>query len=183
MNPSGRFDPFNDRLSRDLRNSLSEVFADALTRGDDRQLDACARNWLQRNISPELEMYLAERLKRYRAVFDALGPEALQDDVAVAAAIWNRALFFEVHEFLERIWRTESGEEREALKGLIQAAGVYVHREHHNLASARRLAGRALGRLSGRSRRLARIKNLDALCRRLENLKNPPPRLLLRPCN
>lgn len=180
MNVSDRFDPFNDRLSRDIRNSLSEAFVDALRNGDDRPLKRCFQRWHQREMPPALQNYIRERSRRYRSVLDALDAEKVRDDGTVVATIWNRGLFFEVHEFLEGIWDSETGPEREALKGLIQAAGAYVHREHRNLRPARRLAARAMGRLTGQSHRLARIGNLAALRESLENIEQPPPQLSLR---
>lgn len=180
MRFSGLFDPFNDRRSRDVRNSLSQAFVQALDRGDDRALADCVRGWLEQDTPPAVQQYAAERLRRYRAVIDVLKSLEKVDDMAVAVEIWNRQLFFEMHEYLEGIWKTERGEEREALKGLIQAAGAYVHREHQNLRSAGLLAAKAADRLSTRSRRLQRIANLVDLRRGLSNLAKPPPQLFLR---
>lgn len=180
MNFSDRFDPFNDRLSRDVRNSLSEAFVETIKHLENQPLDACRIHWLQQNLPPAVEHYLIDRSQRYRSVMNTLKSAQVIDPSAVTAAFWNQELFFELHEYLEDIWTTETGQEREALKGMIQAAGAYVHREHHNRRAAARLAAKAVQRLSGRNRRLKRIANLDELCRCLENLSEPPPRLLLQ---
>ena len=67
--------------------------------------------------------------------------------LARAAILWRHGLYFEAHEVLEPHWQAASGDEREGLKGLIQAAGVYVHREAGHGESAMGLARKAVGRL------------------------------------
>jgi hypothetical protein len=45
-----RFDPFNNRLSRDIRNTLSEAFVDALLHIDKSRYQSTAEQWLARNL-------------------------------------------------------------------------------------------------------------------------------------
>ena len=59
--PTGKFDPFNNRLSRDIRNSLSEAFMEALSGGDPSAYREEADIWrgktpsdLSTNISGEI---------------------------------------------------------------------------------------------------------------------------------
>jgi hypothetical protein len=40
------FDPFNDRLSRDIRNTLSGAFINALSRKEPSDYQAAAEKWL-----------------------------------------------------------------------------------------------------------------------------------------
>ncbi len=66
----------------------------------------------------------------------------------VAAALWNEALFFEVHEVLEAVWRTAAGTERQALQGVIQIAVAYHHLAHGNRRGARSLLAEGRSRLA-----------------------------------
>jgi hypothetical protein len=63
-----------------------------------------------------------------------------------AVALWNEHLFFEVHEVLEAVWKTASGDLRQALQGLIQIAVAFHHLAHGNVRGARSLL------LEGRAR-------------------------------
>jgi len=67
--------------------------------------------------------------------------------VARAAALWSQALFFEVHEVLEDVWRTADGERRLALQGLIQVAVAFHHLAHGNARGARTLLREGRARL------------------------------------
>ena len=93
---------------------------------------------------------------------------------------WNQELFFEVHELLERIWQQAAGDEHQALKGLIQAAGVYVHLEYNHQAAARKLAVKSSDRILKYADRLSFIANLNLLLEKLKTL-DPPPPLLTNP--
>jgi hypothetical protein len=80
-----------------------------------------------------------------------------------ALVLWNLGLFFEVHEVVERLWRAAGGGRREALKGLVQAAGVFVHLEAGRPEPAAHLAARAAQRLDRWRKNLPEISNLDDL--------------------
>ena len=77
-------------------------------------------------------------------------PDAPTAETAVrqAAALWRERLFFEVHEVLEAVWKTASGDLRQALQGLIQIAVAFHHHAHGNLRGARSLLAEGRGRLS-----------------------------------
>jgi hypothetical protein len=63
---------------------------------------------------------------------------------AQAVTLWDAALFFEVHEVLERLWRELRGETRRSVQGVIQVAAALHHVETGNRDGARTLmsAGR-----------------------------------------
>ena len=138
------FDPFNDRPSRTVRNTLSERLGECLARrevfrGPPEDLLACFPKQPCRD-------YIADRVKRYREA-SREAQDVGGSPVARAAVLWRHGLYFEAHEVLEPHWLATSGEEREGLKGLIQAAGVYVHREAGHDAAAVSLARKAAPRL------------------------------------
>lgn len=138
------FDPFSDRASRTVRNTLSEMLRDCLTRHDVFSEDPVdlLRDYPQTSYA----VYIRDRVERYRV---ATSEVRLAGDAPLAqvAILWRHGLYFEAHEALEPHWQAASGDEREGLKGLIQAAGVYVHREAGHGESAMGLARKAVGRL------------------------------------
>jgi predicted metal-dependent hydrolase len=60
---------------------------------------------------------------------------------------FSRRLFFECHDTLEELWSGVRGPSRDFFQGLIQAAVGFYHLGNGNREGARRLFGRALGRL------------------------------------
>lgn len=103
---------------------------------------------LRREFSSERATAL-ERLRRgWRAAVRYRETVPIERDVATAlaqaAALWEAALFFEVHEVLERIWREVEGDVKRFLQGLIQIAAALHHVENANRDGARALfiAGR-----------------------------------------
>ena len=84
--------------------------------------------------------YIHRSTRRYRNVIQKAGRLHITDPRHLTAILWNDGLYFELHELLETFWLETHGNERTALKGLIQAAGVYVHSLRGNLRAARGLA-------------------------------------------
>lgn len=89
--------------------------------------------------------------------------------------IWNHGLFFEVHDHLERLWQQTDGDEHQALKGLIQAAGVYVHLKFNHRQAAERLAVKSLDLIQKYAGCLSFIGNLNLLIDKLQRLDILPP--------
>lgn len=171
------FDPFNDRLSRDIRNTLSDTFADALARMEPSEYRAAAEKWLAEKLAAGYVNYIQDRLQRYDLVLEKIIASRLDDAMLQSLVLWNNGLFFEFHDHLERIWQKTTGDEHQALKGLIQAAGVYIHMEHNRQDAAKNLSIKSLNLIRRYSHSLAFITNLDVLTKKLENLDPVSPTL------
>lgn len=76
-----------------------------------------------------------------------------------AAVLWDRRLFFEVHEVLEEVWQRTAGPERQALQGVIQIAVAFHHLAHDNVRGARKLLQEGRERLAATA---AALPVLDA---------------------
>jgi len=177
-----RFDPFNNRLARDIRNTLAESYVDALLQSDESVYRRAADQWFAKNLNDEAAGYIQDRIKRYDRIFKQIKENRIQDAKLQALVIWNHGLFFEVHEHLERIWQQAAGDEYQALKGLIQAAGVYVHLKYGHWAAAEKLAVKSADRLRKYADCLTFIANLDLLLAKLKILDPDPPRLTPGSC-
>ncbi|MEX1326061.1 MAG: DUF309 domain-containing protein [Desulfobacterales bacterium] len=171
------FDPFNDRLSRDIRNTLSEAFVDSLAEMAPTGYQTVAAKWLAGKSAAGYIKYIQDRLLRYDRVLAQATVTRLTDALLQSLVIWNNGLFFEFHEHLERIWQKTTGDEYQALKGLIKAAGVYIHMEHNRQEAVKSLSIKSLNLLRRYSYRLTFITNLDVLIKRLENSDPVSPKL------
>ncbi len=175
--PVAEFDPFTNRLSRDIRNTLSEAFMAALARMEPSAYRDEADNWLAQQPPATLVEYIRDRLRRYDRVFEQIKDGALNDPLLESLVLWNHGLFFEFHDHLEGIWKQASGDMRQALKGLIKAAGVYIHHEFNHRQAVVNLAQKSYILLQKYSHCLAFIENLDTLLQALKTLDSNPPRL------
>ena len=171
------FDPFNNRLARDIRNTLSEAFVEALMALDKSEYQNIAQKWLAGNLDDVYAGYILDRLKRYAQVFEKININGINDAKIRMLVIWNHGLFFEVHDHLERLWQQTSGDERQALKGLIQAAGVYIHLKFNHRQAAERLAIKSSDRIQKYADCLSFIDDLNLLIDKLQNLDIVPPLL------
>jgi hypothetical protein len=134
-NSPDTFDPFTDRTARDIRNTLSEAFVTALAQMTPAGYLSLAQKWRAQRLSPPYINYIEDRLQRYHHVFNTIRENRIDDPLHHAVVIWNQGLFFEVHDHLETLWHQATGDNRQVIKGLIKAAGVYVHMElHHHQA-------------------------------------------------
>jgi uncharacterized protein len=137
------FDPFTDRPSREIRNRLSESLMHALDARRADIFESFVSELLVQNPVQVYRSYVEDRLSRYRESLSEIASQGLTDKIFQALVLWNHGLFFEAHERLEAVWRESSGERKAALKGLIQAAGVFVHMEQGRVSSADRLSAKA----------------------------------------
>lgn len=143
--PTTPFDPFNDRPSRTVRNTLAKMLESCLERGE--VFTEKPNELLDRFPQSPYAAYIEDRVTRYRAATASI--RSAEDSPMTQAAILRRhGLYFEAHEVLEPHWLATAGDEREGLKGLIQALGVFVHREAGQANAAQKLARKALERLN-----------------------------------
>lgn len=172
------FDPFEDRLSRDIRNSLSRVFMETLGKEDMGPVQKAAEKYLHSDIAPFYHEYIQDRLFRYGQCLQEIVKRRNNDVIFRALILWDQDLFFEVHELLEEAWHKATGNNRKVLQGLIRAAGVYVHLPRGNSRGAKKMAAKAREALSAYQQDVPEFVNLDKLLHGLETLNAHPPKLL-----
>ena len=171
-------DPYSDRLTRDIRNSLSSALVKELAGNADGFISVVADGWLATTVAPVYQAYIEDRLALYRWAMGEISAGHIVDPRYQAICLWNLGLFFEMHELLESLWKKTREPERSALKGRIQAAGVYVHFQHGKVDAARRLARRAEMHLRKGRSFLRFISNLDPLIEALADATDVAPKII-----
>jgi len=175
------FDPFRDRLARDIRNGLSTALIKGLDRSNPDLMHAAAADFLARDLAPLYRDYIRERLCLYDAVFTEIDRAGKTDIFPQALFLWDMGLFFEVHERLETIWLRATGDRRLALQGMIRAAGVYVKWESGEYDAARKMAVKAATALTAYRAALPQpVPNIDALITQLRELTTELRPIFLR---
>ena len=174
---SKKFDPFADRTARDIRNELSEKFVDALAVLDPHKYLNAARKLREQNLLSVHADYIDDRLQRYNHVFEEIQADRIGDPLQQALVIWNRGLFFEFHDHLEMLWQAAAGDQRQALKGLIKAAGVYIHLEQDHRQAAESLAKKSYDLIQQYASCLTFIANIETLLEKLKLADTVPPQL------
>ncbi len=170
-----RFDPFNNRLCRNVRNALSEGFKDALDKQDMQPVRRIAGFFLDDGPPAVINAYIDSRLAAYEQVLAGAREHRFEDPLDLAVLIWDQGLFFETHEYLEQHWMTADGEYKKLLQAIIRAAGAYVHLEQGNLTGARRIADKALAVLERQQHQLAPHADPQRLLDKLRKLDPVPP--------
>lgn len=171
-----RFDPFNNRLCRNVRNALSEGFKDGLDKNDLQPVQSIAGFFLDDAPPAVVKVYIDDRLTAYAQVLADVTKNRSDDPLDIAFLIWNRGLFFETHEYLEPFWMTATGDEKKLFQAIIRAAGAYVHLEQGNLTGARRIADKAVAVIERQQDRLAHYADPQVLLDKLKKLDPVPPR-------
>lgn len=144
MKDQRRIDPFKSRLARDIRNSLSKSFLESLRSANRDFFQRKAAQLLEQEPSQTHQDYIVSRLSKYEDVFAAIIRNHLNDELDQAEILWDHGLFYEMHELLEIVWVKAEGNERKALQGLIQAAGMKIHAEVRNMKAANSMGRKAL---------------------------------------
>jgi hypothetical protein len=138
-----RFNPFEDRLSRDIRNDLSESVIDVIKRGSLEPARQVAASHASDDLAPIYREYIQNRLMQYEAVLTKLSSTE-GNILKLAGVLWDLGLYFEVHEVLEPAWMKSSGDTRLLLQAIIRAAGVYIYRELGYEARAAKIAAKTI---------------------------------------
>ena len=173
-----QFDPFASRRARDTRNGLSKALMQSLENHDAEHFRQAGKELGASGLAPADRSYVRDRLRRYEEAFSEVQENGFSDRLSQALILWDKRLFFEAHERLETAWQEASGDYRTAIKGLIKAAGVYVHMEQGHKKAAKTLAGKALALLQEHGPALSPTLDLRELLERLKR-RDPVPPLLL----
>ncbi|MBU0480296.1 MAG: DUF309 domain-containing protein [Proteobacteria bacterium] len=177
-----KFDPFNNRVCRDIRNGLSKGLMDALRNKDLKAVHTLAAKYLAQGVEPYQKKYIEGRLGGYEKVLAGIRRLDPDDVYDIALKLWDAELFYEVHEYLEFYWKQASGANREILQALIRAAGTYIHLEQGNVKGAANMAAKAVKILEKKVSRalLPGYLDLGLLLVKLRNLDPVAPKLIRR---
>ena len=96
-------------------------------------------------------MSKGERISRFVADLEGTAPEGAVGEIAQHPCYrgffrcWNEQRYYEAHDVLEHLWLQTDSEDANYFKGLIQAAGGFVHLQKHFEFPTHRVHGRRLG--------------------------------------
>jgi hypothetical protein len=168
------FNPFEDRLSRDMRNSLSEGLAEAVETGSTDKLRQTVAYYRQQHLAECYRDYLEDRYGRYTEALEKIHAH-ISDPIHQGVILWNLGLFFEVHEVLEHAWYSAEGDMKATLQALIRAAGVYIKQEYGFNDAAGRIAAKAIPVIAANGAILNRYFETETLIAALKNPAALPP--------
>lgn len=171
------FEPFQDRLSRDIRNDLSKSLVKVIEKRMISPAESIAEHYLQADLEQCYIEYIRDRLAAYKAFLRRI-KKVPQQSMWQAFILWDLKLFFEVHEILEHEWLKTQGDEKMIIQAMIRAAGVYIKLEYGYRDSAVKIADRAIPVLEKHKDYLARYFDPQKLLLCLKDLSQPPPVLL-----
>lgn len=171
------FDPFNERLCRDIRNNLSEGLMQAIAHCSMAHVNRAANQFFKMELAPHNSEYINNRIAGYTRIINKNGKTGQDDVFCIAALIWDEGLFFEVHDYLEQRWIKATGERKMIYQALIRAAGTYVHLEQQKMKGARGMADKAVKSLMQCREHIPLCINLDLLIRKLQDLDPILPRI------
>jgi uncharacterized protein len=173
------FDPFKNRLCRNIRNELSESLMEAIHSQNIGTSTLVAQKYESEGAEPFIDRYIRDRMTRYQIILDQVRSTQLQrhDAFMVALLLWDQELFFEVHEWLEIKWCNSQGAEKMIFQALIRAAGVYIHLEHGRIEGAKKMASKAVEGLTRYKALAPSCYNIDLLIEKLKALDPVPPKL------
>jgi len=87
---------------------------------------------------PFTKDYVTEKALSYKNFLETLpkdfepAEEDVEKTVEMAKLLFEKELYFEVHEILEEVWMGEFGKDRDFLQALIQIGVAYYHLENFN---------------------------------------------------
>lgn len=172
------FDPYSQRLARDVRNTLGHSFVHGLMH-DTPDPAHYALDQLKPNDLPQAhQRWIDSKVEQYRRfVRDFGSAKSNVPPLILGLDLWRAGLFFEAHEAIEEAWQSATGDRRLALKALVQAIGACIHARRGAAGPAASLAAKAAANLEQYGHSLAEVPWLTQLVARL---RQPEP---LEICN
>ncbi len=141
-----RFNPFEDRTDRDVRNLLGNAFISAVHKGDPAPVAQAVSKLRQKTLPGPVQRYIKARYERYAGVLAKISSDSILggDVYAVAGLLWDEALYFECHEWLEQNYRDVQGQEKKILQAMIRTAGTFELLAYNRKKAAVSVAAKAL---------------------------------------
>jgi hypothetical protein len=173
-----RFNPFESRLCRTVRNTLGQNLLAAIPTREMKPVSQVAQKYAAADADEVIRSYVNKRVTSYRAFFSGLRSTGTQagDTWTIARLLWDQRLFFECHEWLEKKWRRSEGAEKKMIQAVIWSAGAYAHLEYGRIDAAGKLAARAIVGLRRYREQVAALFDVDVLVNKLEALDPVPPK-------
>lgn len=172
-----KFDPFNDRKSRDIRNTLSSSLVGCLEANSIAPAVDASEQFLNPELEDHYRIYIKERLSRFGKAVETIS-KGSEDPFWRGLVLWDLELFFEMHEVLEHAWYTAEGDKKMLLQALIRAAGMYIKLEHGFVPQAQKMAGKAVVVLEEQRDFLSDYFQPELLIDALKATNPNPPKLL-----
>ncbi len=172
-----QFDPFADRLCRDIRNNLSKAMMTSLRHLDLTPAEDVADQYLTPELHHIYRQYINDRMASYRRALQTISKNHIEETLRKALVLWDEELFFEVHEILEQAWLKSSGKTKLMLQAMIRAAGMYVQLDHGNTKGAASMAAKAVVVLEANRSMVQGIFDIDLLLAGLKDVSPKPSKL------
>ena len=176
---TSEFNPFTDRLSRDIRNELSVSLPKAIEIRSLEPVQTVADRFLAGPLPAPHLQYINSRLQNYADALNRL-PANTDDYMSIAIILWDLKLFFEVHEILEPEWIEAQGDKKLLLQALIRAAGVYINLELGYRDRAAKISSKAIPVLIRFQQELQKDLNAEKLIAALQELAPVAPKICLK---
>ena len=175
------FDPFENRLCRDIRNSLGHAFVLAIQTKDMDSFKKVADQY-QPDTRPEpVRDYIRHREACLKIIYEKINtfPISPKDEVSISILLWNLELFFEFHEWVEIKWNSAFGRNKKAFQVLILCAVTYEQLLYKRRRPAEKAAVKALLLLNEYRDALPEGFGADLLIQKLTGPDPVPPKFSL----
>lgn len=138
------FDPFENRLARDIRNTIGAAFIHSVKKRATNPFLHAVQFFSSKPLTSDMEKFIGHRKKCLDSILEQLKDDSQATDFfQILLLLWGKKLYFEAHEWLEEAWMTRIGDEKKGFQALIQTAVALEHFEYNRVAPAKRLAQRA----------------------------------------
>lgn len=171
-----KFDPFENRACRDVRNHMGHDMATAIISQQPQMFKNSVKNILDQDISKEIEAYVLH--------LDACFDKALNTLQALSTEeqnfknqfviLWNLGLFFECHELAEEKWGNAPLRDKKGYQGLVLAAVAYEQKKYHRDVPALSVGEKAAKLLTANPVPGWPAEIISRLSTALEKMASPP---------
>lgn len=172
------FNPFESRLCRDVRNKMGHAFVLSVQEKNPGIFSDAAADFRNHTSLPDMcHAYIDDREKHLDEILKAIKTRHDNGNffIQTAALLWNRLLFFEVHEWLEEDWQKATGDEKRCLQALIMAATVYELMAYQREKPAKNLANKTIMRIKDNPSLLPKPFDMQRLISSLSDPVLVPP--------
>ncbi len=175
------FDPFENRLCRDIRNHLGHAFVLAIQAKDARVFKKSAGQYPPDKQPSAINNYIRHREACLGIIYNEIDSGRIRPENGISLSIflWNLELFFEFHEWLEIKWKSALGQNKKAFQALILLAVTYEQLLYKRKQPAKKAAAKALLLINEYRDALPKGFDADLLVQKLSGPDPVPPKFSL----
>ncbi len=166
------FDPFENRLCRNIRNDIGYGFVKSVQQRSLAPFNSALKKYHNNADNPPFKSYINHRLTLVKKILMQIDSGRLKtvNEFSILMFVWSHQLYYEFHEWVEELWLPANGNYKKSLQGLIFASVALEHHQYNRQIPAQKLSIKAIAKLERHGLLLPELINTEVIVDALKKI-------------